>query len=169
MSTLRNLLIESSLLEEQLVECAGELTPALEESLALLDIKIPAKISNYMGLLDRLEMEGDNLYSKAKKYEMAAKALTGLRERLTSRVKANMIENNLKELRGEDESFTISASKKTVIITNYSELPRAFNPETISAQPDKEAIRQALERGEVVPGAMLQDSFVLRRKVNKSK
>lgn len=167
--SLRTLLIESSQLEDQLVEMAGELTPALEESLALLEIKIPEKVSRYMGLLDRLEMEGDNLYSKAKKYEMAAKALTGLRERLTSRVKQNMIDNKLKDLRGTDEAFTLSEGKKTVIITNYSELPAAYNPQTITSQPDKEAIRQALERGESVPGATLQSSFVLRRKVNKSK
>ncbi len=167
MSTLRNLLAESTALENRLVETCGELDEELEKNLALLEINVPSKVTNYMGLLDRLEMEADNLYSKAKKYEMAAKALSGLRERLTSNVKHNMIENKLKELRGTDEAFTLSTSKKTVIITDYQALPRAYNPETVSSQPDKEKIRQALERGEIVPGAMLQDSFVLRRKVNK--
>lgn len=166
-STLKELLIESSQLEDQLVATAGELTEELEQSLMLLEIKIPEKVSRTMGLIDRLEMEADNLYSKAQKYLMAQKALSGLRERLLANVKHNMITNNLDSLKGTDESFTLTEGKKTVIISDYSALPKSYNPETITSQPDKEKIRQAIERGEVVPGATLQSSFVLRRKINK--
>lgn len=165
--SLKELLIESAQLEDQLVMLAGELTPELEQSLMALETKIPEKITKYIGLMDRLEIEADNLHSKAQKYLMAQKSLSGLRDKLLANVKFQMINNGLNELKGTHESFTISRGKKSVVITDQAKLPSKYNPQTITTKPDKEAIREAIESGEVVPGSELTESYVLKRRVNK--
>jgi hypothetical protein len=166
-TSLKSLLEQSTEIEMRLIETAGELTEEIEESLKLIELHLPQKVTNYMNLLDRLELEGDNLYSKAKKYEMAAKTLTGLRERLTSHVKAQMIEKGLEELRGKDESFSLGNGKKSVIVNDITKLPRGYICRTITERPDKEKIYNAIESGEAVPGCELQDTKTLRRKINK--
>lgn len=165
METLRELLIESAELENQLVELAGELSPELEESLMLIEIKLPEKVSRYMGLIDRLEMEGDNLYSKGQKYLMAAKSLTGLKERLTNNVRNQMIANGLKELRGENESFTLAEKKGKLVIEDESQISRQYYFEEISQKLDKARLKADIEAGAIVPGVTIQPT--LQRRINK--
>ncbi len=118
--------------------------------------------------MDRLEMEADNLYSKAKKYEMAAKALAGLRERLTSNVKHLMQANELTQLRGMDETFTLSKGKPSVEITNLSLIPRTFLVVTVTEKPDKEKLYEKLSIGEPISGCELRPTTRLSRKINKT-
>ncbi len=165
--TLKSLLLSSAQLEDQLIAMAGELTPELEESLLILELKIPQKITNYCRLLDRLELEGENLYNKSVRYKEAATALANLRDRLLANVKSNMIENELTEIKGIDEIFTITKGKPSVVITQLSELPREYIVQTVSERPDKDKIYQTLKSGEQVPGAGLQETNVLKRKINK--
>lgn len=167
--TLKQLLIQNLDLEKSILEMAGELTPDSEALLSELEIKIPAKVSRYMGLIDRLETEAQHFANKAKKFDRAAEVLTLLKERLLSNVKHTMLENGLSELRGEDESFAIKKSKKSVVITDLQKIPRAFVTTTVTDKPDKEGLRLAMERGEIIPGCSLQDSYSLGRKVLKTK
>ncbi len=165
--TLKTLLDESAELENQLIEMAGELTPALEQSLMQIEINLPEKVTRYQNLIDRLEMEADNLYSKAKKYEMAANSLANLRQKLNENIKFQMIERGLHELKGADEIFTLTSGKKAVEITDLSKIPRSYIKQVISEQPDKEKIRVDLEAGVILNGANLRETKVLKRKVNK--
>lgn len=165
--SLRNLLVESSALEDKLIELAGELTPELETSLMSLELKIPQKVTNYCRLLDRLEMEAENLYTKSEKYGTAAKVLINLKDRLLANVKSNMIENQLLELRGIDENFALSKGKQSVLVNNLSALPREFIVQTITERPDKEKIYNSVKSGEQVPGVELQETVVLKRRINK--
>lgn len=167
METLRDLLVESAQLENQLVELAGELTPEMEEVLMLLEIKLPEKISRYMGLIDRLEMEGDNLYSKGQKYLMASKSLTGLKERLINNVRSQMIANGLKELRGNDEAFTLADKKGKLIIKDGATVPKEFYFEEISQKLDTAKLKGSIEAGAVIPGVSVQPT--ISRKIIKGK
>lgn len=167
--SLKELLVQNLNLENEILEMAGELTPENEVLLSELEIKIPQKISRYMGLIDRLELEAQHFENKAKKFGRAADQLTSLKERLLSNVKHLMIQNELSEIKGEDESFKLSKSKNSVSITDLSKIPRAFVTTTITDKPDKEKLRSHLERGEIIPGCTLENSYSLRRKVNKTK
>ncbi len=163
--SLRNLLIESAQLENQLIELCGEMSPELEEQLMLLEIKLPEKISRYMGLIDRLEMEGDNLYSKGQKYLMASKALTGLKERLTNNVRNQMIANGLKELRGEHELFALAENKGKLEIKTGAEIPKEYYFEEISQKLDTPRLKSDVQAGATIAGVSIQPT--LSRKIIK--
>ncbi len=165
MTTLRNLLVESAQLEEQLISTCGELTPELEESLALRDIHITSKVANYMLLLDRIEMEADHLYSRGQKFLMASKSLTGLRERLLSRVRQQMIEHGLTELDGLDEKFKLAANKGKLMVSETAEIPKSFFVETISSELDKTKLKDAVQRGEIFSGVSIVPT--LTRQIKK--
>jgi Siphovirus Gp157 len=165
--TLKSLLIQSADLESQLIEMSGELSPELEQSLMTIEFKVPEKVSNYQRLIDRLEMESENLTARAEKFGKAGATLWGLREKLLSNVKHLMIENELTELKGQYEAFTITPGKSSVEITDLSELPRNYICQTITERPDKEKIHDALKGGQTVPGSKLKETKVLRRKIIK--
>lgn len=165
--SLATLLNESSLLEQQLVDLCGELTPELEESLMHLETKIPEKIDRYMGLIDRLNLETNHLYDKGQKFLMASKALGNLRQKLLDNVKQTMINNQLQELKGNDEVFTIAKGKPKVIIGPDAKLPPELVETTIETRPKKDDIRAAIERGNIYGGVSLEPTVVLKRRINK--
>ncbi len=165
--SLPTLLNEASELENQLVALAGELTPELEQALMQLEIAIPNKVQNYINLLDRLELETDHLYDKGQKFLMASKALGNLRQKLLDNVKNTMVNNQLRELNGNDETFSLNNGKKSVRINDLSKIPKSFITTTITEKPEKDKIREHMERGEIIPGCELEDSFTLKRRIKK--
>ncbi len=167
MSTLKSLLITAAELENVLVERAGEITQEIEDTMIVLEKALPDKVGKYMGLMDRLKLESENLYAKAEKFNRAAESLENLWKRLGEHVKFQMIENGLTELKGTDETFKLTQGKPAVEITDLSKLPRSFIVETISQRPDKEKIYEAASKGETVPGAELRETVRLTRKVTR--
>ncbi len=165
--SLPTLLNEASELENQLVALAGELTPELEQALMQLEIAIPNKVQNYINLLDRLELETDHLYDKGQKFLMASKALGNLRQKLLDNIKNTMVNNQLSELRGSDEVFTITKGKPKVVVGPDAKLPPELVETTIETRPRKDEIRARLERGDLFHGISLEPTVVLKRRINK--
>ena len=77
------------------------------------------------------------------------------REWLGAQVLAAMTRHDVKKLPGQTCSFTRVQNPPRVEVGAVGALPPEYVRETITHEPDKKAIRAALERGEDVPGARL--------------
>lgn len=76
-------------------------------------------------------------------------------ERLRETMKALMDAAGLTKLRTDTAAISIGKPPASVIITEAADIPRAFV--RIKAEPDKKAIKEALEAGNHVPGAVLSN------------
>jgi hypothetical protein len=72
-----------------------------------------------------------------------------------------MQRNGLRQVRGQVYALSIR-STDVVTITNEVMLPKRFVVEKTTIMPDKLAIKDALKKGEDIPGAILDKSYSLR-------
>lgn len=148
-------------LESRLQDAGGELTPALEEWLQAMEIRMPKSVDNAKLLLDRLETLNTEWAERAKAVAKMAQGLTKARERVKESLKAAMVANGVTELTGDQYRLALSPSRPSLIL-DESLLPVAYKTQTIEYVPDKAEIRAALENDVAVPGARLEPSYSLR-------
>ena len=103
---------------------------------------------------EALKTEAARLASKAR---TAANRISYLKERYLDA----MQRNGLQKVRGQIYALSVRASD-VVTITNEAILPEKYVMEKTTIMPDKLAIRDALKKGEAVPGAILDKSYSLR-------
>ena len=103
---------------------------------------------------EALKAEAARLASKAR---TAANRISYLKERYLDA----MQRNGLQKVRGQIYALSVRASD-VVTITNEAILPEKFVMEKTTIMPDKLAIKDALKKGEAVPGAILDKSYSLR-------
>lgn len=103
---------------------------------------------------EALKAEAARLASKAR---TAANRIAYLKERYLDA----MQRNGLQKVRGQIYAISVRTSD-IVTITNEAILPEQFVMEKTTIMPDKLAIKDALKKGEAVPGAILDKSYSLR-------
>lgn len=165
--SLKDLVAKSSFITTRLIETCGELTPEIEKEISELEVKIPAKIDSYCGLIDRLEAEAEFFEAKSKELQRVSKGLLNLKEKLRERVKFTMLENGLDILEGDNEKFTLSPSKAKLIVDSVNSLPREFQKVEVVVTAENEKIREALQNKVEIPGCRLEPTYALRKSINK--
>jgi len=158
MSTLYELFQSQNQVLEQLLR-SGEESDEINKTLMNLQVDVPAKVSAYKHLIDRLEAESDYLNEKADEYKAASKVLDNARTRIKDRLKSIMLEFNLDELDGGDVCFKLSKSKASVVINNEELVPEEYTRTVVSKSYDKVRISQDLNANKVVPGCSLSEVF----------
>lgn len=103
---------------------------------------------------EALKAEAARLASKAR---TAAGRIAYLKERYLD----TMQRNGLRQVRGQVYALSVRATD-IVTITNEAMLPERFVTEKTTIMPDKLAIKDALKKGEDIPGAILDKSYSLR-------
>ena len=103
---------------------------------------------------DALKAEAARLASKAR---TAANRISFLKDRYLDA----MQRNGLRQVRGQVYALSVRSSD-IVTITNEAILPERFVTERTTIMPDKLAIKDALKKGEDIPGAILDKSYSLR-------
>ena len=100
---------------------------------------------------------------KAEAARLASKARTAANRIafLKSRYLDAMQRNGLQNVRGQVYALSVRATD-VVTITNEVMLPKRFVVEKTTIMPDKMAIKDALKKGEDIPGAILDKSYSLR-------
>lgn len=100
---------------------------------------------------------------KAEAARLASKARTaaGRIAFLKSRYLDAMQRNGLQNVRGQVYALSVR-STDIVTITDEAKLPERFAVKKTTIMPDKLAIRDALKKGEAIPGAILDKSYSLR-------
>lgn len=134
---------------------------ALDAYLEELGSQEQEKVDNFAQFIriegaraEALKTEAARLASKAR---TAANRIAYLKDRYLDA----MQRNGLQKVRGQIYAISVRASD-IVIITNEVMLPEQFVTEKTTIMPDKLAIKDALKKGETVPGAKLDKSYSLR-------
>ena len=100
---------------------------------------------------------------KAEAARLASKARTAANRIafLKARYLDAMQRNGLRQVRGQVYALSVR-STDVVTITNEAILPERYVVEKTTIMPDKLAIKDALKKGENIPGAILDKSYSLR-------
>lgn len=137
----------------------GEMTPELEAALEITEAERQIKGEGYVHVIKQLRSQSEmikneakRLYDLAKKYENSAGVLSD--KLLDSVVAHGQIKTAF---------VTISSRKsKSVSITDESLLGAEFM--RIKTEPNKTAIKEAIEAGQEVQGALIVENYSLNIK-----
>lgn len=130
---------------------------ALDEHLAGLDAALEAKAEDYAGLIRELEMRAEARKAEAIRIRALADTDAALADRLKERLKEAMEATG--RLKIETPRFRLSVAgnggKQSLEVDDaqMASWPEPFRKVTV--QPNREAIRIALENGGTLPGCTL--------------
>ncbi len=153
-------------MDELLNALAGELDQTTESWLEENKENLSKKADNYKTAMDMLEAAEGFLKSKAEPFSDAAKVCKNKREALKERLKWAMMALDMHSIEGDNYIFTLSPGANKLVIENEETIPAKFFKEEVVLSIDKDAIKAALESGEKIPGAKLEQIQSLRSKVN---
>ena len=132
-----------------------EAQDALNEHLAGLDTALESKAESYAGFIKELEMRAESRGKEASRIRALAAADDALATRLKEGLKAAMEQTG--KLKIETPRFKLSVAgnggKQVLEIDNPSALDPAF--QRVVREPDKDAIRSALDSGIEITGCRL--------------
>lgn len=164
--SLFEIVFQSQVLTQQIIEAGGELSPELEQALEQVDLAITAKVDGYNAVMDRLELEATYWKAKADMYSKIAKAHTAAQDRMKNAIKQAMQAMGKTEVCGDDVKFKL-ANAQPKLILDEAKIPKEFKMIVTTHVVDKERIKTALKEGFAVAGAQLEPSVALRAYVNK--
>lgn len=159
--TLAQLVQHEQELMTKIYEAEGEVTEEIQQMLAISEKTLPEKIDAYAHMIDRLEIEMGRLDLIVDQYEAMSTKLKRSRDWMRENMKNAMKTLEVRELKGIDKRFVLmSAAPKLEVNTDY--ITADYMREKFEYVVDKEAVKKALERGTVVPGARLIESEYVR-------
>lgn len=146
---------------EQLMN--DEVTPQLEEALAIAEKDLQTKGIAYANVIKQIDAECDIIDAEIERLTKAKKARQNASERLKERIKQAMI------LFGKDEIKTplikLSFRKsESVIVKDVNALPNDYKTIKVTEQADKLKIKEALKNGEKIEGCEIVENFNLQIK-----
>ena len=147
----------------QLEELGGEITPELEQALAINEEQFVAKAEDYGHAI--LNLKGMAAAAKAEKERLAGlqKFYENAQKRLTDAL------SNAMQVFGHDkvENATMRLSLRHSTATEVDDLdqvPAEYKTTKVEVVADKTAIKKAIQSGEDVPGAHLVENISLQIK-----
>lgn len=161
--TLYGITSELNAILTQLEELGGEITPELEQALAINEEQFVAKAEDYGHAI--LNLKGMAAAAKAEKERLAAlqKFYENAQKRLTDAL------SNAMQVFGHDkvENATMRLSLRHSTATEVDDLdavPAEYKTTKVEVVADKTAIKKAIQQGEAVPGAHLVENVSLQIK-----
>ena len=129
----------------------------IEDTLEGVTGEIGIKADGYAVVIDRLLGESATRKKMADKLAKSAKALENHAESLKDKLKYCMEQMDTKKIEGEYFTFRIqkNGGKQSVKIKEGAEVPQMFT--RVIVEPDKELIRNALEDGQELDFAYLEE------------
>ena len=146
---------------ENLEENGGELTPEIEEALAINEGEIQSKGIAYIEIIGQTE-------SYVSRVDEEIKRLQSIKKRnvkLTDRLKESLL--IAQETFGDIEIglTTITTRKsESIEVEDVNALPKEFKVVKVSESADKKALKEAIKRREVIEGVKLVSNNNLRIK-----
>lgn len=167
MSSLIQMVQDANKLEILLMESAGEVTPEIENLLAVREINLPEKVDGYSAVIKRFAAIETHYKEKAKMFSLAAKQLATAQENLEERLKYAMQELGVTELLGNDIRYKLIPTSGTLEIIDAESVPVEFKTEVVETVIDNKALKAAITAGKEITGATVKPGFQLRQFVNK--
>ncbi|HFB2901427.1 TPA: siphovirus Gp157 family protein [Neisseria gonorrhoeae] len=122
-------------------------------------------------VIGQFEVKAQSVIAYIKNQEITEKMLEGHIRRMTGKLKAvkaqnqslkdylarNMQAAGITEIKADDGTFKASFRKsEAVVILDEAQIPAEFMRETVKTEPDKTAIKKAIESGRQVAGAKIE-------------
>ena len=134
----------------------GEMTPELESALEISEAERLTKGEGYVYVIKQLKSQTELLKAEAKRLLEIAKQYENSADKLADRLLESVITHG----QIKTAFVTISSRKsKSVSITDESLLGAEFL--RIKTEPNKTAIKEALEGGQEVQGALIVENYSL--------
>lgn len=134
----------------------GEMTTELEAALEITEAERMTKGEGYVYVMKQLRSQADLLRAEAKRLTELARQYENSAEKLGDRLLESVIAH------GQIKTAFVSISSrksKSVSITDESLLQAEFL--RIKTEPNKTAIKEALESGQKVQGALIVENYSL--------
>lgn len=148
-----NLDAELFSIQEEINENGGELTPELEERLEITTIGREQKIAGCLYIARELRNKANFVRAEAKRLQEIAKQYDNTADRLEENVLTSII--NIGPVKTDFMSVTTRRTK-AVHIVDDKEIPEEFC--RVKYEPNKTAIKEAIENGMEVPGAEIVEN-----------
>lgn len=140
-----------------------EAADTLEAAIGQFEVKGQSVVAYHLNQLAEIEV----LDKHIKAMQERKKALQNQADKLKDYLHRNMLAAGIKEIKADDGTFTAKIAKNPVSVDVYDMtlLDPRFVREKITYEPDKTALKAALENGENVQGArLITDKTSLRIK-----
>lgn len=147
----------------QLEELGGEITPELEQALAINEEQFVAKAEDYGHAI--LNLNGMATAAKAEKERLAGlqKFYENAQKRLTDALSTAMQVFGHEKV--ENATMRLSLRHTTATeVDDLDQLPAEYKTTKVEVVADKTAIKKAIQSGEAVPGAHLVENVSLQIK-----
>ena len=147
----------------QLEELGGEITPELEQALAINEENFAAKSEDYGHAI--LNLKGMAAAAKAEKERLTAlqRFYENTYNRLDNALKKAMVATGHDKV--ETPTMRLSLRRTTATeVDDLDAVPAEFKTTKVELVADKAAIKKAIQQGEDVPGAHLVENVSLQIK-----
>ena len=146
----------------------GEIDAVLENEIIALQNELATKVDHYKFRLEKLESLAEFWKAQMQDAKNVKDAIENHIDRMKETIKHTMTQLQTNELVGEKYKFKIRPSKPRLDL-DVAMLSQEYKMQVTEWVPDKEKIRAALEAGQVVEGASLEQGVTLATGINKEK
>ena len=158
-----------------LYQCTADVQEALDyhfdteeerrDTLEAVIGQFDVKAQSVIGYIKNQEMTEAMLEEHIKQMGEKLKAIKARNQSLKDYLERNMIAAGIKEIKADDGTFKASFRKsKAVDVFDEAQIPAEFMRERITVVPDKTAIKKAIESGQEVAGAKIEERLNLQIK-----
>ena len=150
-------------LEQDLYDAAGELTPELEERLAINEESLKRKSQGYIYIIKKAENDVKIIAEEIKRLTALKKARSKAVERMKNSIERAMTTYEINEILLPLNKINFRKSKSIVISVDPEELQKDCQKIEIKAI-SKTELKDRINAGEVIPGVELVDNNNLQIK-----
>lgn len=155
MKTLLNIRQEYTRLISEVEQNDGELTPEIEQALAINEEELSAKSLAYVEFIGNLTMQNSRIEDEIKRLQLLKRKNTQLLEFLQKGLVQAV--NEFGNISTGTHTIGVRRSEECVI-EDAEKIPDRFKTVKMDIQVDKLAIKKAIKSGENIPGAHIQDN-----------
>lgn len=135
---------------------SGEMTPELEAQLEISEAERMTKGEGYVYVIKQLRSQADMIKSEIKRLQELAKRYENSADKLSDTLLQSVVAHG----QIKTALVTISTRKsKSVSITDEAVIPAEFL--RVKTEPNKTAIKEAIENGMEVDGALIVENYSL--------
>lgn len=142
-------------LAEELMENGGELTPSLEEALAITEEQLQNKSVAYSFVIKQMDADVDIIDAEIKRLQALKKQREKASEYLKERIKHAMETFSIEEIKTPLVKINFRKSE-TVEVDDVNLLPSLYKVVKVTEQADKAAIKAAIKDGVEVTGCRIE-------------
>lgn len=148
-----------------IAEADGEISEENQTKLEALYNKAATKVDSADFIIEKYSHDAEYFKQMAKRYTSMARQCETVVDRVKDRVIQMMQAANVSEIQGASVRAKISDTKGEIVIDDPSKLPASCV--IVKTEPNKVAIRVAIESKKEVPGAHIKINKSLRFSVRK--